>query len=81
MSNLLMGFKLYEYFPYAWELAQLEKDEPALHETYRELMRHYYIYLNLYLGRENVNSLKSWVELFVLDHGRALENLQTSVLD
>jgi len=77
-----MGFKLYEeYFPYALELAQLEKDEPTLHETYKELMRHYYICLDLYLGCENVNSLKSWVELFVLDHGRALENLQTSVLD
>jgi len=34
-----MGSKPYEeYFSCAEEMAQLEKDEPALYETYRELM-------------------------------------------
>ena len=39
VSNLPMGSLPYkEYFLYAEELAQLEKKEPALYETYRELM-------------------------------------------
>jgi len=39
VSNSSMGSRPYEeYFPSAEELAQLEKDEPALYETYRELI-------------------------------------------
>ena len=76
VSNLPMGSKPYEeYFPYAEELGQMEKDEPALYETYKELMCHYYICLDLYPILENVNSLKSWVEyLFPVVDG-PLENL------
>ena len=58
-------------------MAQLEKDEPVLYETYRELICHFYIYPDLYPNRENVNKLKSWVEyLFPVVNG-PLENLQT----
>jgi len=73
-----MGPKLYEeYFPCAEELAQLEKDDPALYETYRELICHFYICPDLYPSRGNVNKLKSWVEyLFPVVDG-PLENLQT----
>jgi len=57
-----MGFFLFkEYFPCEAELALLEKQEPALFETYRELMCHFYICLDVhgdYTG--NSNSLKSW---------------------
>jgi len=75
-----MGSKPYEeYFSCAEELAQMEKDEPALYETCRELMRHYYICI--YPSRGNVNNLKSWVEyLFPIVDG-AFEILQIPVLD
>ena len=63
VSNLPMGLLPYkEYFPYTEELAQLEKNEPALYETYRKLICHYYIYLNLHPSCGTVISLKSWVE-------------------
>ena len=76
VSNLPMGSKPYEeYFPCDEELARLEKNELALYEKYRELMCHYYICLDLYPSRGNVNSLKSWVEyLFTVVDG-PLENL------
>ena len=82
VSNLPMGSKPYEeYFLCAEELAQIEKDEPALYEMYRELMCHYYICLYLYPSRENINSLKSWVEyLFPVVDG-PLENLYTPISD
>jgi len=51
-----------EYFPCAEELAQLEKNEPALYETYKELMCYYYIFLDLHPSRGTVISLTSWVE-------------------
>ena len=60
VSNLPMGSLPHkEYFPCAEELTQLEKNEPALYETYRELMCHYYIYLDLHPSRVTVISLKS----------------------
>jgi len=35
VSNLPMDYKLYEeYFPCAEQLAQMEKDEQALYDTY-----------------------------------------------
>jgi len=58
-----MGSSPYEeYFPCAEELTQLEKNGPALDETYRELMCHYYICLDLHPSHVNVIKLKSWVE-------------------
>jgi len=76
-----MGSEPYEeYFPYTEELAQLEKDEPAMYETYRELMCHFYICLDLNPSRENVNNLKSWVEYLFPVVDMPLENIQTLVL-
>jgi len=50
-----------EYFPYEAELALLKKQEPALFETYRELMCHFYICLDVHGGHKgSSNSLKSW---------------------
>ena len=47
ISALPMGSLPYEeYFPCEAELALLEQ-EPALFETYRELMCHFYICLNV----------------------------------
>ena len=44
VSALPMGsFPYEEYFPCEAELTLLEKQEPALFETYRELMCHFYI--------------------------------------
>jgi len=77
-----MGSKLCEeYFLCAEELAQLEKDEPALYETYKELICPYYISLDLYPSRGNVNSLKTWVEYLFLVVDGLLENLHTPVSD
>ena len=60
VSNLPIGSKPYEeYFPCAKELAQLEKDESVMYETYRELMCYFYICLSLYPSLGNVNNLKS----------------------
>jgi len=60
VSNLPMGSLLYEeYFPCAEKLVQLEKHEPVLYETYKELIYHYYIYLDLHPNRGTVISLKS----------------------
>jgi len=44
-------------------------------------MCHYYIFLDLYPSRGNVNSLKSWVEYLFPVVDKPLENLQTPVLD
>jgi len=64
VSNLSMGSKPYEeYFPCVEELAQLDNDKPAIYETYRELMCYFYICLDLYPSRRNVNGLTSWVDL------------------
>ena len=64
VSTLPMGSLPYEeYFPCESELALLEKHEPALFETYRELMYHFYICLDVYGDyKGSSNSLKSWVD-------------------
>jgi len=54
--NLPMGSMPYEeYFLCVEELAQLEKDKLSTYETYRELIYPFYVYLNLYPSRRNVN--------------------------
>ena len=63
VSNLPMGSLPYEeYFPCADEFKQLEKKHPSLFETYRELMCHFYICLDINRGRGRTNSLKIWAE-------------------
>ena len=49
-----------EYFLCESELALLKKQEPALLETYRDLMCHFYICLDVHGGyKGSSNSLKS----------------------
>ena len=57
-----MGSLLYEeYFPCEAELTLLEKQEPALFETYRELMCHFYICSSMHGSHKGASSSsKSW---------------------
>jgi len=61
-SALPMGSLPYEqYFPCEAELALLKKQEPALFETYRELMCHFYICSSMHGSHKGASSsLKSW---------------------
>ena len=70
-----------EYFPCAEVLEQLEKKELALYETYRELMCHFYIYLDLHPSRRTTNGLKTWVDYFFPAMGIPLEDLQAPMED
>ena len=45
-------------FPYAMELEQMEKDDPEMLETYRELMCHFYICKDVHNNRGNANRIK-----------------------
>ena len=62
VSTLSLGSLPYEeYFPCEAELALLEKQEPALFETYRELMCHLYICSSMHGSHKGAScSLKSW---------------------
>ena len=79
VSVLPMGSLPYEeYFPCEAELALLEKQEPALFKTYRELMCHFYICLDVHGGfKENLNSLKSWVDYLFLTLEKAPKKLDS----
>ena len=58
--NLLIDSLSYEeYFPCVEELEQLKKEDPTLFESYRELMCHFYICLDIHQGHGSINSLKS----------------------
>jgi len=60
VSKLPMGNLPYEeYFPCAQELQQLSSQNRALYETFRELMCHFQICLDINGARDNVNELKS----------------------
>ena len=60
--TLSMGSLPYEeYFPCKTELTTLEKQEPALFETYRELMCHFSIYSSMHGNHKGASSSsKSW---------------------
>jgi len=63
VSNLPKGSLPYEkYFPRMVELEQLEKEDPVLFETYRELVCHFYIRLDVHNARGNVSGLKVWAD-------------------
>jgi len=44
------------------ELEQMEKDNPKMFATYRELMCHFYICMNIHNARGNVNGMKVWTD-------------------
>ena len=73
VSALPLGsFPYEEYFLCEAELALLEKQEPALFETYRELMCHLYICSSMHGGNKGTScSLKSWGDYLFPD----MENL------
>ena len=52
----LVSLSYKEYFPCEAELALLEKQEPALFETYRELMSHLYICSNMHGSHKGAQS-------------------------
>jgi len=82
-SALPMGSLPYEeYFSCEVELALLEKKEPTLFETYRELMCHFYICLDVHGGyKESSNSLKSWVDYLFLTLEEAPEEARFRVVE
>jgi len=70
-----------KYFPCAEESEQLEKKEPAIYETYRELMYHLYICLDLRPSCGTTNGLKTWVDYLFPIMGGPLKDLQVPVDD
>ena len=83
VSALPMGSLSYkEFFPCEAELALLEKQEPALFETYRELMCHFYICLDVHDGfKGNSNRLKSRAEYLFLTLEKAPKEARFGVVE
>jgi len=70
-----------EYFPCTIELEQMEKDDPKMSKTYRELMCHFYIYMDVHNTSGNANGIKVWVDyLFPVLNG-APEDVQFPISD
>jgi len=77
VSNLPMVLLPYkEYFHCMMELEQLEKDDPALFETYRESICHFYIYLDVHNARGIMNGMKVWADYLFSVLYDALEEVQ-----
>ena len=71
-----------EYFPCEAELALLEKQEPTLFETYRELMCHLYICSSMHGSSKGAScSLKSWGDYLFPDMENAPEAAHYGVAD
>ena len=70
-----------EYFPCNEELEQLENQDKALYETYRELMCHFYICLNTHSIRSRTNGLKSQAAYFFPTLDGAPEEVLIPVAD
>ena len=83
VSALPMGSLPYEaYLPCESELALLEKHEPALFETYRELMCHFYICLDVHGSyKRSSNSLKSWADYLFSSLEKALIKAHFGVVE
>jgi len=83
VSALPMGSLSYEeYFPCETELALLEKQEPALFETNRELMCHFYICSDMHGNyKGGLNSSKSWGDYMFPNLENAPEEAQCGVAD
>ena len=61
------------------ELEQLEKDHLALFETYRELMCHFYVCLDIHNARGIANRMKVWADYLFLVLDDALKEVQFSI--
>jgi len=63
VSKLPIGYLPYkEYFTCPRELQQMSSQHTMMYETFRELMFHFKICLDVHGVRGNVNGLKSWVD-------------------
>ena len=72
-----MGSLSYEeYFPCDRELRQLAKDEPELYETYRELMCHFYICMDITKTKGNLVGQKTWADYLFLNLSATREEIQ-----
>ena len=82
ISNDPMGSMSYEeYFSCIKELEQMEKDNPEMFETYRELMCHFYICMDIHNVRGNANGINIWADyLFSILEG-APEDVQLPILE
>ena len=83
VSTLPIGSLPYEdYFLCESELAFLEKQEPALFETYIKLICHFYIYLDVHNGyKGNLNRLKSWADYLFLTLEKTPEEARFGVVE
>ena len=52
----------YVYKAHTSELKQMEKEDPEMFKTYRELMCHFYICMDVHNARKNANRIKVWVD-------------------
>jgi len=68
--------------PCETELALLEKQEPALFETYRKLMCHFYICLDIHGGyKGSSNILRSWADYLFPSLENAPEEARFGVVE
>ena len=44
------------------EFGQMEKDNPEMFETYRELICHFYICMDVHNAQGNANGMKVWAD-------------------
>ena len=66
-----------EYIPFIQELQKLISQNGALYETFRELLCHFKIYLDIHGVRGNFKRLKNWANYFPhLDN--SLEEIQAT---
>ena len=63
------------------EKLELKKDDSALFETYRELMCHFYICLDIHRSPGSMNSLKSWTDYLFPVLDSVLEDIQVPIAD
>jgi len=82
VSALPMGSLPYEeYFPYEAELALLEKQEPTMFETYRELKCHFYICSDMHGNYKEGSNSKSWGDYLFANLENAPEEAHCGVAD
>ena len=63
ISNLPMGSMPHEvYFPCTIKLEKMEKDDPEIFKTYRKLMCHFYICMDIHNAHGNANEIKGWAD-------------------
>ena len=59
----------------------MEKDDPEMFETHRELMCHFYIRMDIHKARQNANGIKIWADYLFPILVDAPEEVQFSISD